>query len=527
MSSEPLPGPEDIPLDPDLLRTLASDSRRDILRLLKQRRMTLTELATALNLGKATVLEHLKKLQDTQLVARRDDERLWVYYELTPRGKRVVTPGRTRFFLVMGLTAAAALLLGVVLALAFTHASAPARDLGSKSLGEPALLQAQGSEVVWRQLSENATLAVSEGGRPVHGTLFVDAQPLATDERGTVTLDAAALDALPAGNHSLSFLRATGNAREPVGGFLDVRQPRLAVTPLQVPVGRDTAVALSFADPATPLDPSSRVLHPATPGPVPVQVGRLDPIQVEAVPDYALAFASDRSGNLTLTAKEAAGARVSLDGALLGTLDANGTLRFPAPSDGLHALLVEGPAGAMARSILTRGGDVSEAPVAISLQAAGPQAATLRNEGPGHATLTLDTLADGRVVASREIEVPANATLPLSPDTAGAAPGAHAIALELRAPPLTPIAGTNATSTAGSPAPRETSDSASTSTSTYGVHDDGIVARLALGSFAVAPPVAASPAAGVVASPQTPGAGVALLVAAALVAAVLTSRRRR
>src|SRR5690349_16862988 len=110
-----IPGSDDIALDPGLLKTLASDSRRDILRLLKQRRMTLTELATALSLGKATVLEHLKKLQEAALILRHEDERLWVYYELTPRGRRVVTPGKTRFYIVMGITAAAALLVGVLL----------------------------------------------------------------------------------------------------------------------------------------------------------------------------------------------------------------------------------------------------------------------------------------------------------------------------------------------------------------------------------------------------------------------------
>ena len=106
------PAPEDVPLDADMLKVLAADTRRDILRLLQKRRMTLTELATALDLKKATVLEHLKRLTDAGLVRRHEDERLWVYYELTTQGGRLLNPGRTRFYIVMGVAAAAALLVG-------------------------------------------------------------------------------------------------------------------------------------------------------------------------------------------------------------------------------------------------------------------------------------------------------------------------------------------------------------------------------------------------------------------------------
>src|SRR5688500_14467500 len=42
----------ELPLDDELLKVLASDTRRDILRLLLERRMTGTELATRLDLGK-------------------------------------------------------------------------------------------------------------------------------------------------------------------------------------------------------------------------------------------------------------------------------------------------------------------------------------------------------------------------------------------------------------------------------------------------------------------------------------------
>lgn len=127
-------GPDDLALDAALIKVLASDSRRDILRLLKQRRMTLTELAAALDLKKATVLEHLKRLTDANLIKRIDDERLWVYYELTAPGKRVVNPGRTRFYLLMGV-AAAALVLGGAATAAFLHEAPPHAFSTSAPLG--------------------------------------------------------------------------------------------------------------------------------------------------------------------------------------------------------------------------------------------------------------------------------------------------------------------------------------------------------------------------------------------------------
>lgn len=118
-----MPEEDSVPIDPNLIKVLASDTRLDILKLLRKRRMTLTELATALNLKKATILEHLQKLGAVTLVKRREDERLWVYYELTPRGNQVVNPGRTRFYLLVGTSALAAVV--AVAAFAFLQAQAP------------------------------------------------------------------------------------------------------------------------------------------------------------------------------------------------------------------------------------------------------------------------------------------------------------------------------------------------------------------------------------------------------------------
>jgi DNA-binding transcriptional ArsR family regulator len=105
---------QEVRIDAALMKLLASDTRRSVLRKLKKRNMTLSELARALELKKATVLEHLRRLEAAELVRRREDERLWVYYELTPRAQSLVDPVGTRVMIVLGITVFA-LLAGAVL----------------------------------------------------------------------------------------------------------------------------------------------------------------------------------------------------------------------------------------------------------------------------------------------------------------------------------------------------------------------------------------------------------------------------
>ncbi len=118
--------PEDLPLEPDLIKVLASDTRREILRLLRERNMTVTELSRELDLGKATVHEHLNKLTDAGLVRRKEDDRLWVYYEVSPEGKRMLNPQRTRFYLIVAVSVLAG--IAAVLALALFLSTSGAGD---------------------------------------------------------------------------------------------------------------------------------------------------------------------------------------------------------------------------------------------------------------------------------------------------------------------------------------------------------------------------------------------------------------
>ncbi|MCA1814473.1 MAG: winged helix-turn-helix domain-containing protein [Halobacteriales archaeon] len=162
-----MPDETDVPLDPAMIKVLASDTRLDILKQLKQRRMTLTELANALGLKKATILEHLERLTTAGLVRRMDDgERLWVYYELTRRGGYVVTPGRTRFYLLVGGSALAAV-VALALALVFLVGQAPSPG-GPGPLGQ--LDQKGGLNVAERSLVTGDVMHVLVGPEFVGAT---------------------------------------------------------------------------------------------------------------------------------------------------------------------------------------------------------------------------------------------------------------------------------------------------------------------------------------------------------------------
>ncbi len=89
----PLEGPR-VTLDQASFRALASEVRVEVLKKLDERRMTVTDLANALQLSKPTLLEHLEKLQAADLVKRIDEGRKWIYYELTGRGKKILHPER-------------------------------------------------------------------------------------------------------------------------------------------------------------------------------------------------------------------------------------------------------------------------------------------------------------------------------------------------------------------------------------------------------------------------------------------------
>ncbi len=99
---------EKISLDRSTFRVLSSDTRIQILKLLGKRRMTLSEMSKFLRMSVSSVKEHLDSLSQAGLIVQMDEGRKWKYYELTGKGKEIISPVEKRVFIVLGVSVLAA-----------------------------------------------------------------------------------------------------------------------------------------------------------------------------------------------------------------------------------------------------------------------------------------------------------------------------------------------------------------------------------------------------------------------------------
>jgi len=102
-----------VTLDRETFKALASDTRLDILRSLDGKNMSLKDICTATNLNKATLHEHLVKLNGAGLIKKNErDGHKWVYYKLTWKGECLLHPENTRIVVLFTATFIA-LLVGI------------------------------------------------------------------------------------------------------------------------------------------------------------------------------------------------------------------------------------------------------------------------------------------------------------------------------------------------------------------------------------------------------------------------------
>ena len=95
-------GENELRLDRAELKVLASDSRVEILRNLKGRNYTVSELAQRLGQSKSTVHEHVNKLHGAGLVEKADNYTdKWVYYRLSRRGKSLFEDSQKRVVVIL------------------------------------------------------------------------------------------------------------------------------------------------------------------------------------------------------------------------------------------------------------------------------------------------------------------------------------------------------------------------------------------------------------------------------------------
>jgi len=97
-----------ITLDRAAFKVLASDTRISIIKSLKRQRKTLSELAKESGMSVSTVKEHLDSLVKAELIIQKDEGHKWKYYELTRKGKNILNPGETRIWVLLSVSAIAA-----------------------------------------------------------------------------------------------------------------------------------------------------------------------------------------------------------------------------------------------------------------------------------------------------------------------------------------------------------------------------------------------------------------------------------
>ena len=103
-----------VTLDINAFKALASDTRLDILRTLDGKKMSLKDISNATNLNKATLHEHLSKLNEAGLIKKKEREgHKWVYYRLSWKGESLLHPENTKI-VVLFTTTFIALWAGII-----------------------------------------------------------------------------------------------------------------------------------------------------------------------------------------------------------------------------------------------------------------------------------------------------------------------------------------------------------------------------------------------------------------------------
>ncbi len=94
-----------VTLDRETFKALASDTRLNILRTLDGKKLGLNDISKATNLNKATLHEHLTKLNQAGLVKKKEREgHKWVYYKLTWKGESLLHPENTKIVVLFAIT---------------------------------------------------------------------------------------------------------------------------------------------------------------------------------------------------------------------------------------------------------------------------------------------------------------------------------------------------------------------------------------------------------------------------------------
>lgn len=180
-----------IVLDRKSFEALAVDTRVRILKSLKARRKTLSEISKEQGMSVSGVKEHLETLEGVGLIEKKDDGHKWKYYELTKKGSEIVAPREIRVWILLSISTIA--LMASMIALFSPPAAILANgeispELPSAPAGESQLMMAdyaQGGD-----LSGGQDAAASDA----RGMIDVSAEPPVPKAAANGVEDQATLD---------------------------------------------------------------------------------------------------------------------------------------------------------------------------------------------------------------------------------------------------------------------------------------------------------------------------------------------
>jgi len=109
-----------ITLDRETFKVLAADTRVDILKMLGEHKLTLTDISQKTGMSPSTVKEHLERLVEVGLIEQEDRGMKWKYYRLTNKGRNIISPYEMKVWILLGTTLL--ILAGSLLSLTFKMA---------------------------------------------------------------------------------------------------------------------------------------------------------------------------------------------------------------------------------------------------------------------------------------------------------------------------------------------------------------------------------------------------------------------
>lgn len=104
----------EIVLDRKTFGALAEETRVKILKSLAERPKMQSELAKEQKLAVSTIAEHLEKLEAANLVRAKRGEHKWVYFSLTPKGEKIVSPEKHTGVFVFALSVSLLMIAGAL-----------------------------------------------------------------------------------------------------------------------------------------------------------------------------------------------------------------------------------------------------------------------------------------------------------------------------------------------------------------------------------------------------------------------------